>query len=63
MKRYALLAASAALCLALAGCGTAGLQRGGIGRLRNRLGQGHTQAERTGTSTENFIAWVQECAA
>ena len=24
-------------------------------------GQGHTEAERTGTSTENFIAWVQEC--
>lgn len=24
-------------------------------------GQGHTQAERTGTSTENFIAWVEEC--
>jgi hypothetical protein len=24
-------------------------------------GQGHTQAERTGTSSENFIAWVNEC--
>ncbi|MBR4445046.1 MAG: hypothetical protein IKS37_04050 [Solobacterium sp.] len=24
-------------------------------------GQGHTQAERTGNSTENFIAWVQSC--
>ncbi|MBQ9642974.1 MAG: tannase [Lachnospiraceae bacterium] len=24
-------------------------------------GQGHTQAERTGTSTENFIQWVNEC--
>jgi len=24
-------------------------------------GQGHTQAERTGSSTENFIAWVNEC--
>lgn len=24
-------------------------------------GQGHTQAERTGTSTENFIAWVEDC--
>lgn len=24
-------------------------------------GQGHTQAERTGTSTENFIRWVNEC--
>ena len=24
-------------------------------------GQGHTQAERTGSSTENFIAWVQAC--
>lgn len=23
--------------------------------------QGHTQAERTGTSAENFIAWVEEC--
>lgn len=23
--------------------------------------QGHTQAERAGTSTENFIAWVQTC--
>ncbi|MBO5523928.1 MAG: esterase [Roseburia sp.] len=25
--------------------------------------QGHTTAERTGDSTANFIAWVQECAA
>ena len=24
-------------------------------------GQGHTEAERTGTSTENFIAWVNAC--
>ena len=24
-------------------------------------GQGHTQAEREGNSTENFIAWVEEC--
>lgn len=24
-------------------------------------GQGHTTAERTGTSTDNFIAWVKEC--
>lgn len=24
-------------------------------------GQGHTMAERTGTSTANFIAWVSEC--
>ena len=24
-------------------------------------GQGHTQAERSGTSTENFIAWVEDC--
>ena len=24
-------------------------------------GQGHTMAERTGASTENFIAWVHEC--
>lgn len=24
-------------------------------------GEGHTMAERTGTSTENFIAWVKEC--
>ena len=24
-------------------------------------GAGHTEAERTGTSTENFIAWVNEC--
>lgn len=24
-------------------------------------GQGHTQAERTGDSTSNFIAWVNEC--
>lgn len=23
--------------------------------------QGRTQAERTGTSAENFIAWVEEC--
>lgn len=26
-------------------------------------GVGHTQAERTGNSTENFIAWVHECMA
>lgn len=25
-------------------------------------GQGHTMAERTGSATENFIAWVTECA-
>ena len=25
-------------------------------------GQGHTEAERTGSATENFIAWVRECA-
>ena len=24
-------------------------------------GQGHTEAERTGSSTANFIAWIQEC--
>ena len=24
-------------------------------------GQGHTMAERTGSSTENFIAWVNGC--
>lgn len=24
-------------------------------------GQGHTQAERTGNSTDNFIAWVEDC--
>ena len=24
-------------------------------------GQGHTQAERTGSSTDNFIAWVNKC--
>ncbi len=24
-------------------------------------GQGHTQAERSGNSTENFISWVEEC--
>ena len=24
-------------------------------------GAGHTQAERTGDSTENFISWVNEC--
>ena len=24
-------------------------------------GQGHTEAERTGSSVENFIAWVREC--
>lgn len=24
-------------------------------------GQGHTQAERTGNSTENFISWVESC--
>lgn len=26
-------------------------------------GQGHTEAERTGNSTANFIAWVNECLA
>ena len=26
-------------------------------------GAGHTQAERTGSSTENFISWVHECMA
>ena len=26
-------------------------------------GQGHTEAERTGESTDNFIAWVNECLA
>lgn len=26
-------------------------------------GQGHTQAERTGSSNENFVAWVKECTA
>lgn len=26
-------------------------------------GQGHTEAERTGDSTENFISWVNECMA
>ncbi len=26
-------------------------------------GQGHTEAERTGSSTANFIAWVNECLA
>ena len=26
-------------------------------------GQGHTEAERTGNSTENFIAWVNACMA
>ena len=26
-------------------------------------GQGHTMAERTGSSTENFIAWVNDCCA
>ena len=26
-------------------------------------GQGHTEAERTGSSTDNFIAWVNECLA
>ena len=26
-------------------------------------GSGHTQAERTGSSTENFISWVHECMA
>lgn len=26
-------------------------------------GQGHTTAERTGDSTENFISWVEECVA
>ena len=25
-------------------------------------GQGHTMAERTGSSTDNFIAWVNECS-
>ena len=24
-------------------------------------GQGHVEAERTGDSTSNFIAWVKEC--
>ena len=24
-------------------------------------GQGHTTAERTGSSTTNFISWVNEC--
>ena len=24
-------------------------------------GQGHTMAERTGSSTENFVAWVKNC--
>ena len=24
-------------------------------------GQGHTMAERTGNSTDNFIEWVNEC--
>ena len=24
-------------------------------------GQGHVEAERTGNSTENFIAWINEC--
>ena len=24
-------------------------------------GAGHTEAERTGNSTDNFIAWVNEC--
>ena len=26
-------------------------------------GQPHTTAERTGSSTDNFIAWVNDCAA
>ena len=26
-------------------------------------GLGHTEAERTGSSTTNFIAWVNECLA
>lgn len=26
-------------------------------------GQGHTQAERTGSATDNFISWVGECVA
>ncbi len=26
-------------------------------------GQGHTQAERTGSATENFIAWIEGCMA
>jgi hypothetical protein len=26
-------------------------------------GMGHTMAERTGSSEENFIAWVRECLA
>lgn len=25
--------------------------------------QGHTQAQRTGSATDNFIAWVEECMA
>lgn len=33
------------------------------GTYKTVWGQGHTQAERTGSSTENFIAWVQECTA
>ena len=24
-------------------------------------GQGHTMAERTGSSTDNFITWINEC--
>jgi hypothetical protein len=24
-------------------------------------GAGHTEAERSGSSTENFISWVNEC--
>ena len=24
-------------------------------------GQGHTQAERSGSSTENFISWIESC--
>ena len=26
-------------------------------------GKGHTMAERTGSSTDNFISWVNECMA
>ena len=26
-------------------------------------GQGHTQAERTGSASENFISWVESCTA
>lgn len=26
-------------------------------------GQGHTQAERMGSATDNFVSWVRECMA